>query len=203
MKTPLAAIQGALEQPAPDLAEIRHASARLHRVVDELLDVTRLESGLVQPQREWCDVAELLHEARARADLAECALHFDLSENLPPIRVDAALIEQALSTLFHNAATHGTAHEPAVVCAWGDGEHVIITVADRGPGLPHGDEERIFARFYRAADARPGGLGLGLAIARRLVGAHGGTLTAENRPAGGARFTMRLPRGGEMRLPGE
>ena len=203
LKTPLAAIQGALEQPAPDLAEIRHASARLHRVVDELLEVTRLESGLVQPQREWCDVPELLHEARARADLAESTLRFELPEKLPPIRVDAGLIGQALTTLFHNAATHGTAHEPAVVSARADGEHVVIMIADHGSGLPSGDEERIFARFYRAADARPGGLGLGLAIARRLVEAHGGTLTAENRPAGGARFTMRLPRGGEMRLPVE
>jgi two-component system sensor histidine kinase KdpD len=82
-------------------------------------------------------------------------------------------------------------------------DFLSIDVTDRGPGLPRGDEERVFARFYRAADARPGGLGLGLAIARRLVEVHGGTLTAENRPAGGARFTMRLPIGGEMKLPAD
>jgi two-component system sensor histidine kinase KdpD len=201
LKTPLAAIQAALEQPAPDLVEIRRAAARLHRVVDELLDVTRLEGGLVQPRREWCDVPELLREAQTRADLPPGALTFETPADLPPIHVDAALIGQALTTLFQNAVTHGSTAQPPAVSAYVDGEQMVIAVADRGPGLPPGDEERVFARFYRAADARPGGLGLGLAIARRLVEAHGGTLTAANRPEGGARFTLRLPRGGEMKLP--
>ncbi len=203
LKTPLAAIHGALEQPTPDLAEIRAATRRLRRVVEELLDVTRIESGLVRPQREWCDVGELLHDARARADLAESALAFGSFDNLPSIHVDAALITHALATLFCNATTHGAAAEPPTVTAHRDGEHIVIAVADRGPGLRAGDEERVFERFYRAADAHPGGLGLGLAIARRLVEVHGGTVTAENRPAGGARFTVRLPIGGEMKLPAE
>ncbi len=203
LKTPLAAIHAALEQPSPDLGEIRAATRRLRRVVEELLDVARIESGLVTPQREWCDVPELLADARARADLAETAIAISSGAALPPIHVDAALITHALAILFRNAATHGAATEPPMVNAQREGEHMVIDVADRGSGLPHGDEDRVFARFYRAADARPGGLGLGLAIARRLVEVHGGTLAAENRPAGGARFTMRLPIGGEMKLPAE
>lgn len=201
LKTPLAAIHGALESPTPDLAEIRSATRRLRRVVEELLDVTRIESGLVQPLREWCDVTELLHEARVRADLAEPALALAPHEALPPISVDASLVTHALAILFSNATTHGAAAEPPMVSAHRDGEWIVIAVADRGLGFPVGDEERVFARFYRAADARPGGLGLGLAIARRLVEVHGGTITAENRPGGGARFTVRLPIGGEMKLP--
>jgi two-component system sensor histidine kinase KdpD len=172
-------------------------------VVDELLDVARIESGLVRPQREWCDVAELLAEARTRADLPEAALAVSIRDSAPPIHVDAALVTHALAILFRNATTHGAAPEPPTVTAQRDGEQLVIDVADRGPGLPFGEEERVFARFYRAADARPGGLGLGLAIARRLVEAHGGTVTAENRPAGGARFSVRLPIGGEMQLPAE
>jgi len=203
LKTPLAAIHAALEQTNPDLGEIRAATRRLRRVVEELLDVTRIESGPVTPQRVWCDVPELLAEARVRADLGEAALATSIPEALPPIRVDAALVTHALAILFRNATTHGAAPEPPLVTAQRDVENIVVDVADRGPGLPPGDEERVFARFYRAADARPGGLGLGLAIARRLVEIHGGTLTAENRPAGGARFTMRLPIGGEMKLPAE
>jgi two-component system sensor histidine kinase KdpD len=203
LKTPLAAIQGALEQPSPDLGEIRTASHRLRRVVDELLDVARIESGLVQPQREWCDVSELLADARARADLPETALAVGPVDGLPPIHVDPALITHALAILLRNAVTHGSALEQPMLTVHRNADFLAIDVTDRGPGLPRGDEERVFARFYRAADARPGGLGLGLAIARRLVEVHGGTLTAENRPAGGARFTMRLPIGGEMKLPAD
>ena len=203
LKTPLAAIHAALDQPSPDLDEIHAATRRLRRVVEELLDVARIESGLVQPQREWCDVLELLADARVRADLAAEAIVFSPNENLPSIHVDAALVTHVLAILFRNAATHGVSHEPPRIAAQRDGEQLVIDVADRGPGIPFGDEERIFARFYRAADAGPVGLGLGLAIARRLVEVHGGTLTAENRPAGGARFTMRLPIGGEMKLPVE
>jgi two-component system, OmpR family, sensor histidine kinase KdpD len=203
LKTPLAAIHGALEQPSPDLAEIRTATHRLRRVVDELLDVARIESGLMRPQREWCDVAELLSDARARADLDESAIVISRLNDVPPVHVDAGLVTHALAILFRNASTHGAASDPPIVTAHRDGEHMVIDVADRGPGIPFGDEEQIFARFYRAADARPAGLGLGLAIARRLVEVHGGTLTAENRPAGGARFTVRFPIGGEMKLPAE
>jgi two-component system sensor histidine kinase KdpD len=201
LKTPLAAIHGALEQPAPDLSEIRTATHRLRRVVDELLDVARIESGLVRPQREWCDVGELLSDARIRADLAETALIISPPVDLPPVYVDAGLLTHALANLFRNATTHGAAPEPPTVAAHRDGDDLVIDVADRGPGFPRGDEERVFARFYRAGDTLPGGLGLGLAIARRLVEVHGGTITAEIRPAGGARFTMRLPIGGEMKLP--
>jgi two-component system sensor histidine kinase KdpD len=165
--------------------------------------VARIESGLVQLQREWCDVPELLADARARADLADGTIMISGRENLPPIHVDAALVTHALAILFRNATTHGASSDSPTVTAQRDGEQLVIDVADRGPGIPFGDEERIFARFYRATDAGPVGLGLGLAIARRLVEVHGGTLTAENRPAGGARFTMRLPIGGEMKLPVE
>ncbi|HET6408123.1 MAG TPA: DUF4118 domain-containing protein, partial [Chthoniobacteraceae bacterium] len=202
LKTPLAAIHAALEQPAPNLEEIRTATHRLRRVVDELLDVARIEGGLVQPQSEWCELSELIADARTRADLSESTFTITPFEDLP-IYVDAALVTHALAILLRNAATHGASSEPPNISILRDGNNVVVSVADRGPGLPHGDEERVFARFYRTDDARPGGLGLGLAIARRLAEVHGGTLTAENRPARGARFSMRLPIGGQMKLPAD
>jgi len=166
-----------------------------------LLEVARIESGLVQPRREWSDLHELLADAHRRAEIGDAEISFGAMSELPPILVDASLFSQALAILFRNATTHGSAPEPPVVNVQRDGDQIVITLADRGPGLPPGDEERVFMRFYRGSDVRPGGLGLGLAIARQLIEVHGGTLTAENRPAGGARFTVRLPIGGEMKLP--
>jgi two-component system sensor histidine kinase KdpD len=201
LKTPLAAIAAALDQPQPDTAEIRRANDRLRRTVDLLLDATRLESGLLQPKPEWCEAAEIALDARTRAGLAPEAVVLDLPADLPHLRTDPGLAAQALAMLFNNATTHGTSHEPPLCQARRDGEHVRFEVTDRGPGLPAGTEEAVFTRFHRGHTAPTGGLGLGLTIARQLATALGGTLTAENRPAGGARFTLRLPLGGEMKLP--
>jgi two-component system sensor histidine kinase KdpD len=201
LKTPLAAIAAALDQPQPDTAEIRRANDRLIRTVDLLLDATRLENGLLSPQPEWCDAADIAHDARARAGLCSEAIAFDFAAELPHLHTDPGLAAQALAMLFSNAVTHGTAHEPPVCRVACDGDGVRFEVSDRGPGLPPGAEDAIFAKFHRGGDAKPGGLGLGLSIARQLANALGGTLTARNRPAGGACFTLRLPLGGEMKLP--
>jgi two-component system sensor histidine kinase KdpD len=201
LKTPLAVLAGELERPEPELAELRRAASRLRRTVEHLLDATRLESGLLQPSLEWCEAAELLDEARTRAGLSPEALFIDVAPDLPPFRADGGLLAQSLATLFGNASSHGASHEPTVCKVRRDGGEMVFEITDRGPGVPPGDEEKIFERFTRGREAAPGGLGLGLSIARRLVEAHGGTLVAENRPAGGARFLLRLPIGGEFKMP--
>ena len=201
LKTPIAAIAAALDQPAPDNLEIRRANDRLCRTVDMLLDATRLDSGLIQPRFEWCDAPDVLVDARTRAGLGPESIAFDIPSDLSHFHTDPGIISQALAILFHNASTHGDAHEKPICRVSADPQHICFEINDRGPGLPHGAEERIFARFQRGGDAAPGGLGLGLSIARRLALALGGTLTAENRPAGGARFLLRIPTGGEMKLP--
>lgn len=201
LKTPIAAISAALDQPELDRSEIRRANNRLRRTVDHLLDATRLETGMLKPTLEWCDPAELANEAITRAGLEKDQVYIGTAEELPPIRVDAGLIQQALATLLHNSATHGGSGEPPVLSFRRDGDFVRFEVADRGHGLPHGREEKVFEKFYRAPGSPTGGVGLGLSIARRLAEAHGGTLTGENRPAGGARFVLRLPIGGELHLP--
>jgi two-component system sensor histidine kinase KdpD len=203
LKTPLAAMSVALQQPEPDRAELQQAARRLTRTVDHLLDATRLESGLLQPVREWCEPGELVREAIASSGLGDNAVRINIENDLPAISVDARLIQQALNALLSNATAHGGSDKPIEVSAARDGSVLIISVADRGPGLAPGEENKIFEKFYRGPRTRPGGIGLGLSIARQLVEAHGGQIVAQNREGGGARFSIRLPIGEPMRLPSE
>jgi two-component system sensor histidine kinase KdpD len=203
LKTPLAAMSAALQQARPDLGELQQAVRRLTRTVEMLLDATRLESGLLQPVREWCDPGELLREAVRQAGLEGRALRIMVAENLPHISVDAGLIEQALGALLSNSGTYSPPHELIEASVTRDDDRIIFAVADRGSGLGPGEETRVFEKFYRGSGRPAGGLGLGLSIARQLAEAHGGTVIAQNRPAGGARFSIRLPLGKPMELPAE
>jgi two-component system sensor histidine kinase KdpD len=203
LKTPLAAMTVALQQPEPDPAELQQAVRRLTRTVDHLLDATRLESGLLQPVREWCEPGELVREAVASSGLNDSAVQINIDHDLPAIFVDARLIQQALNALLSNAVAHGGNDKPIEVSAARDGTTLIISVGDRGPGLAPNEENKVFEKFYRGPRTRPGGLGLGLSIARQLVEAHGGQILAQNREGGGARFFIRLPIGEPMRLPSE
>jgi two-component system, OmpR family, sensor histidine kinase KdpD len=203
LKTPLAAMTAALQQPEPDCSELQQAARRLTRTVDHLLDATRLESGLLQPVREWCDPAELVREAIAASGLNDSAVRINIAKNLPAISVDSRLIQQALGSLLSNAVAHGKSEQPIEVSAAHDDSMLVISVADHGPGLAPGEENKVFEKFYRGPRTRPGGLGLGLSIARQLVEAHGGQIVAQNQENGGARFSIRLPIGEAMRLPSE
>ncbi len=203
LKTPLAAMSAALQQPQPDHDELHQAVRRLTKTVDHLLDATRLESGLLQPSREWCDPAELVRDAVALAQLDGREVRVNLPVELPPILVDAGLIVQALGTLLGNAAGYSPAASPIEVSASRVEPMLIFSVADRGPGLGPGEETKVFEKFYRGVGKPAGGLGLGLSIARQLVEAHGGTITTRNRAEGGARFSIRLPLGETMKLPAE
>jgi two-component system sensor histidine kinase KdpD len=203
LKTPLAAMTAALEQPHPDCAELQQAVQRLTRSVDHLLDATRLESGLLQPVREWCDPGELLREAIGLAGLKDEAVKISIAKDLPTVWVDAPLMQQALGALLSNAAAHAKSDQPIDVSVARDDSMLVFSVADHGPGLASGEENKVFEKFYRGPGTRPGGLGLGLSIARQLVEAHGGQIVAQNRETGGARFSIRLPIGEPMQLPSE
>jgi len=203
LKTPLAAMTAALQQPQPDCTELQQAARRLTRTVDHLLDATRLESGLLQPVREWCDPGELVRDAVTASGLKEHSVRISIDKNLPTISVDSRLIQQALGSLLSNAVAHGKSDRPIEISAVRDESLLVISVADHGPGLAPGEENKVFEKFYRGLRTRPGGLGLGLSIARQLVEAHGGEIVAQNREGGGARFSIRLPIGEVMRLPNE
>ena len=208
LKTPLSAIAAAsqelLRQTAnvqdsqilKELAdEIRDGSHRLNRVVNNLLDMNRLESGVIRPKREWCDVRELLQSAvdTEHESLNGRDIRLDVPDEIPLALVDHALIEQAVAKLLANAGSHTAPNLPIEVDAEYTNENLLISVSDRGHGIPPESTERLFEKFYRGDDRKTGGLGLGLSIARGLIEAHGGTLTVENRDGGGARFVIKLP----------
>jgi two-component system sensor histidine kinase KdpD len=208
LKTPLAAIGAAsqeLSRLVPNIqdpqilkelaSEIRDGSRRLNRVVDNLLDMNRVESGVIRPKREWCDVRELLQSAidieRESIDGRDISL--DVPEKIPLAFVDHTLVEQAVAKLVANAGGHTPRRLPIEIDAEYTNDRLLISVSDRGPGIPTEATERLFEKFYHGDDRKTGGLGLGLSIARGLIEAHGGKLTAENRDGGGARFTISLP----------
>ncbi len=111
------------------------------------------------------------------------------------------MIEQALISVLANAVLHGASNQPIEISVARDNSTIVFSVADHGPGLVAGEENKVFEKFYRRPGTAPGGLGLGLWIARQLVEAHGGQISAQNRDGGGARFSIRLPIGEAMRLP--
>ena len=208
LKTPLAAIGAASQellrlvpdaqngQVLKDLAgEIHDGSHRLNRVVNNLLDMNRLESGVIQPNCEWCDVRDLLQSAieTERESIGGRDVRIDVTEPIPLALVDHTLIEQAVAKLLANAASHTPPRLPIELGAESKGQALLITVSDRGPGIPAESADRIFEKFYRGDNRKAGGLGLGLSIARGFVEAHGGHLAVENRDGGGARFTISLP----------
>jgi len=208
LKTPLSAIAAASQELSRQTAniqdsqilkeladEIRDGSHRLNRVVNNLLDMNRLGSGVIRPNREWCDVRELLQSAvdTEHESLNGRDIRLDVPDEIPLALVDHALIEQAVAKLLSNAGSHTAPNLPIEIDAEYTNENLLISVSDRGPGIPPEATERLFEKFYRGDDRKTGGLGLGLSIARGLIEAHGGTLTVENRDGGGARFLIRLP----------
>jgi two-component system sensor histidine kinase KdpD len=205
LKTPLAAVQtglAALERQTEadnakkaTLGEMRGAVRRLTRVIDNLLDMTRIEAGVVQPKLDWSDVEELVHGAieLAGESLSGINIKVDVQMDMPMVKIDHALIEQALCNLLVNAANWCDAGETIGVQAKLQGDELVISVVDSGPGIAEADLPHVFEKFYRGANARPGGTGLGLSIVEGFVRAHRGTVRAANRTGGGAEFQIHLP----------
>jgi two-component system sensor histidine kinase KdpD len=205
LKTPLAAVQAGLdalrkqigeeENANATLRELQSAVRRLRRVIDNLLDMTRIEAGVIEPKLEWAEVGELIHESIALGGeaLSAHSVIADGADNLPMVKLDQPLIEQALCNLLLNAAAWSRPGTKILVRARLEGGKLALTVLDEGPGLNESDLKRIFEKFYRASDARPGGTGLGLSIVDGFVRAHGGSARAANRETGGAEFTIEIP----------
>ena len=179
----------------PRLAEIDTASRRLQRIVDGLLQMTRLEASVIEPRPEWCDVNDIVSDAlEATGDaLKRHPLKLDLPADLPLVETDHNLLEQCLINLLHNAAVHTPEGTRIEFSAARLPQGIGFTLRDHGKGLGGGEERRIFGKFYRSPGAAAGGTGLGLSIVKGFVRALGGEVAARNHPAGGAEFTIRLP----------
>ncbi len=205
LRTPIAAINGAAGglrlagplTPAQEkfTAEIELASGRLNRVVQSLLSAARLQSGQVRPKLDWCDISDLVRASLQEVETAllDHPVEKQIASGLPLVKLDIVLMTQALANLLLNAAMHTPSGTPIDISARVDNGSLTLKVADRGPGLPPGQMERIFDMFHRAPNARPGGTGLGLAIVKGFVEAQGGHVNAANRPGGGAEFMIELP----------
>jgi two-component system sensor histidine kinase KdpD len=207
LRTPIASIKGAasgLASPQSEadraalVSDIHSAADRLNRLVENLLDMSRLESGRLQVKRDWCDVGEIIGVAVKSFDTCarDHGIEIRLQPDLPLIQVDFVLIEQVLVNLLENACSYSPPGKPIRVSAEANAQRVVIAIEDRGPGIPADKLDSIFEKFYRVPGTPPGGTGLGLSISRGFVEAHGGTLTAENGEQEGARFVIQLPRNG-------
>ncbi len=210
LRTPLAAITGAattlLESGArldPHtqhelLESIRDEAERLNRLVQNLLQMTRLESGALQLRRDWHPLEEVVGAALGRLakGLAGRKVTVSLPPDLPLVAIDDVLIEQVLINLLDNAIKYTPPASTIRILATATSDKVTVEVADHGPGLPPGDEDRIFEKFYRVVPGSRHGDGLGLAICRGIVEAHGGRIWAQNLPEGGVAFLFTLPQVG-------
>jgi two-component system sensor histidine kinase KdpD len=158
--------------------------------------MTRVESGSLRVQREWIPLEEVVGTALSRLDrvLTGRPVHVALADGLPLLAVDPLLFEQVLVNLVENAAKYTPAQSPIDIGARQDGDSTVIEVSDRGPGIPPGDEQRVFEKFYRGGHTAVAGAGLGLAICKGIVEAHGGTVAVSNRVEGGATFRIVLPK---------
>jgi len=214
LRTPLTSIKAAasslLQEDVQWDDEERHSftlaieqeADRLNRLVENLLDISRIEAGALQPEKEWYPFGELLHDVLGRMQplLQGRQVTTNLPEDLPPVELDYMMIDQVLTNLIENALRYTPAGSPIEISASIAASELSLAVADRGPGIPRGDLDRIFDKFYRVlGSARAtGGTGIGLAVCRGLIEAHHGSIWAENRPGGGAIFRFTLPLGAEV-----
>ncbi len=213
LRTPLASIIGAvtslLEENniySPDarrdlLQTIQQGATRMNRFVSNLLDMARLESGMLQLIKEWCDVQDIIGVAVGRMELSLAGrpLKISIQPNIPLIQADFVLLEQVMVNLLDNALKYSESGSEIDISARYINKNIEVTVTDRGLAIPEEDLERIFDKFYRLKSPRlVSGTGLGLAICKGIIEAHGGRIWAANNPGGGVVITFILPLGDDV-----
>lgn len=208
LRTPLAAIAGSASSLVEDTLDVQtrkelagtiyEEADRLARLVDNLLQLTRIESGAMKVRKQWQPLEEVIGSSlrRIEGSLKKHDVHFDLAPDLPLVPMDGLLIEQVLVNLVENAAKYSDDYAPIDISSRSTPTGVEVSVCDLGPGLTAAECERVFEKYYRGTAGRSGerrGAGMGLAICRAIVTAHGGRIWAEAREGGGACFRFVLP----------
>lgn len=206
LKTPISTIIGSIDtlkeidkdinptQRAELLGEMEIASNRLNNQVENLLNMSRLETGTLKLKRDWCDVNELIFLVIQKLPVTETIrIAFEPEEALPLCRLDGGLVETAVYALVHNATRYTPPEAAIEIQANCDHGRLSITVRDHGSGIPTAEANRVFEKFYRLPHSGTGGSGLGLSIAKGFTDAHGGTIRVTNHPDGGACFEIAIP----------
>jgi two-component system sensor histidine kinase KdpD len=205
LRIPVATIMGAsdslltLQHPEGIRRELSHeifkASKRLNRLIENLLNMSRLESGRISPRLDWYDIHDLINKVteNLQDELKPFHLHVVIPDNMPFVKIDFGLMEQVLYNLIYNATQYASNSMSLRVKAFYENGITTLQVMDRGPGFPKKEISFIFNKFYRLEGSQAGGTGLGLSIVKGFVEALKGTVTVENRKNGGAIFTIKIP----------
>lgn len=177
------------------LHEIATASLRLNRQVENLLNMSRLESGVFKIKKDWCNIEELIYtvikQVEPMAGAHKLSVH--VPEAFPLFKLDFGLMEQVLYNLISNAVHYTPEGTGVMINADCINEKLVLSVSDNGKGFPENEISKVFTKFYRLKGSRPGGTGLGLSIAKGFVEGHEGTITVKNLPLSGALFTIEIP----------
>jgi two-component system sensor histidine kinase KdpD len=206
LRTPIATIIGAtdnLQENSQNLtnddkhqlvSEIAKASVRLNQQVDNLLNMSRIESGFLQPKKDWCDVQEVIYAVirRVEEDGINQRVIIEIEPQLPLFKLDKGMLEQVLFNLLSNAVRY-TPPETSIRLAASFDQQLCITVDDNGNGLPEDEIPFVFDKFYRLKNTTASGTGLGLSIVKGFIVAMGGSVVVENKEGGGAKFSIKLP----------
>lgn len=207
LRTPIAAIIGATDNLLANnanltalnrhdlVSEISKASFRLNQQVENLLNMSRLESGFIQPKNDWTDINEVVYNVVQQIEENKASQHISISlkPGLPLFRLDKGMLEQVLYNLLNNAVQYTPAQSSIAVVAAGYGDLLEVLIEDNGNGFPEEERTKVFDKFYRLKRSKAGGTGLGLSIVKGFVEAMKGTISLENIHTGGARFTIRIP----------
>lgn len=207
LRTPITTIIGSvdnLQENSPRLSEknksdllseISIASIRLNQQVENLLNMSRLEAGVLNIKKDWCDINDLIYKTlqRLEANLQKYKVVVDVPENLPLFKLDFGLMEQVVYNLIINVTQHTPEDTLITIQADCIKDKLVVTIADNGFGFPEQEIDKAFDKFYRIKGSLPGGTGLGLSIVKGFVEAHNGSVKLENLPVRGSKFIIEIP----------
>jgi two-component system sensor histidine kinase KdpD len=207
LRTPISTIIGAIDTIKDNqsklsadninelYSEIEIASFRLNRQVENLLSMSRLEAGFIQPKNDWCDINELVFSAinDNKDDSQNHKIEFYPNENIPLFKLDSGLIEQILNNIIHNALQYTPANSIIRIEIDHSSTHCILTISDNGKGFPEDEIDYVFDKFYRLNGGVSGGTGLGLSIVKGFTESLNGKVYLKNLSTGGSKFIIKIP----------
>jgi two-component system, OmpR family, sensor histidine kinase KdpD len=206
LRTPISTILGAIDTLKENkdkisasnqhelFSQIDIASVRLNRQVENLLNMSRLETGMLKPNYDWCDTNELIHDVIQKISIPyKQHITFEPDEHLPLFKFDRGLMEQVLQNLLHNAILYTPENARITIVATQQSGNCVISVADNGNGIPQTELPFLFDKFYRLPQTKTGGSGLGLSIVKGFIEAHHGKVQVTNNSNGGATFVVQFP----------